>query len=142
MTKRFGALALAILVAAGLATAVATPAQANYDNCDNRVCLYDDINGGSFLYGVYAGPGTCVNIPSPVNDRADSFYNALFTSARHAQFYQNANCTGHAMHDTTGFGGTTQPFPAGRLGTFIRDLSHISCHCDRNKVTSIFFNTG
>lgn len=141
--KRVATVAAGVLVALGL---LATPARAAYSDCFvGYVCVWDGLNAsGTLLFAASTTPGHCVNVPTSANDRAESFYNHLTNTGKGAQFYRDANCTGHGLHDTTGYGGPTQPFLAGYMGNFILldNPQQFGCqnHCDRNIATAIWFN--
>lgn len=139
------ALLVSLAVAFGV-FAVATPAHAAWSSCSiGWVCVWDGNAGsGSPLYSApIQGAGTCHNISSWANDQANSFYNHM-GNGRHVQFYADANCTGHGLHkDNNGIatGGIFDPFEDGEVGTILMS-GNGNCHCDRNKMTSIFFNNG
>jgi hypothetical protein len=118
-------------------------ANASWSQCwIGHVCIWDINSGsGTLLYSAHAQPpGTCQNIPSSAEDRANSFYNHM-NNGRHVQFYGGDNCSGHALHKNDGSGGSLDPYYDGETGTFI-DTGTSPCHCDSNRASSIFFNTG
>jgi hypothetical protein len=130
---------------------VGSPAHAAYADCTSGwVCLFDSTNGTTKIWEGVAAPGTCVYVGDSDNDRGTSFINRLF-NGRRVQFYENYNCTGHAMHRAVdNYGGSTQPFPSGFQGNFQNiDYPHwAGCgtyptdHCDNNKTSAVFFNNG
>lgn len=132
-----GITAALVMVAGGVAV-TAAPAYANYDNCPTGVvCLYDGPDGtGTLLFHEWHPAGTCRNLASSVNDRADSFYVRL-GGGKHAQFYWDANCGGHRLHD---IGLSSGPFGNGASESFI--YSNTRGHWDRNVATSVFYNAG
>lgn len=149
MKRKIAALLVGLAVALGLTGVAASPAQAAYNDCwTGYFCLFDNPDGnGLLLFAAWSQPGTCINVPTSANDRADSYINRL--GVRYAQVYRDANCTGHALHKTNGFGGPNQPFPSAgenRQGSFINVDNVVlpGCgspdHCDRNIATSIWFN--
>src|SRR5215211_4731786 len=94
--------------AIALIAVLPTPAQASVSDCPyGTVCIWDD-SFGVMLDSYWSGPGTCHNLNSADNDKANSFYNRL--STRHVQFYRDANCTGTLLRD---WNGSTGPFAAG-----------------------------
>ena len=131
--------AMAIVLAlVGVQLMTQSPALANYDNCPTGlVCLYDGPDGtGTLLFHEWHSPGTCWNLASSVNDRADSFYVRL-GGGKHAQFYWDANCAGHRLHDVNLSSG---PFANRASESFI--YSNTRGHWDRNRATSVFYNAG
>jgi len=138
--RRLATLLAALVAALGLTAVTAGPASASWDACiPDRVCLWDGNDAtGTFLFMQLWAPGTCVNVITSINDRANSFRNRM-SAGRGVQFYRDANCTGHAMHHTNGYGGPNGPFLPGAFGNFISD-GKATCHCDRNIVTSVIYN--
>jgi hypothetical protein len=140
-------LAVTAVVALNLALMVwvESPAQAAFTDCPaGNVCLWSAANYTGILDIVHRAPGTCYNIPSMYNDRADSFYNHLGTG-KHVQFYRHVDCNPDRFnthpsphHDTTEWAG---PFPDGYHDAFIAVGTPL-VHNDRNNTSSIFFNTG
>lgn len=154
---RIAALLAALVLTLGLSSAVASPAHAAYIDCwTGYACVFDGQNGtGALLFASNAPRGSCVNIPSSVNDRATSYVNRL--SGRGFQVYRDAGCQGHALHKDNGYGGSTQPFPPlnapyptylNASGNFINIDNEVlpGCghpdHCDNNIASSFFFNNG
>jgi hypothetical protein len=149
VTRRVAVAALSLVLGFSAVVVIAAPAHAAYSDCwTGNFCLFDGNDGsGQLLFSTSAPRGTCVNIPTNENDRANSYINRL--GVRYAQVYRDANCTGHGLHKTNGFGGPSQPFPpAGdnRQGSFINVNNVVlpGCsnpdHCDRNIATSIWLN--
>jgi hypothetical protein len=121
---------------AGLTVVAVSPAQAAYSDCpNNRVCLFDSNNGGTLIWAGYVSPGICHNLPSDVNNRANSFVNKLDGIERAVQFYDNSNCQPIALRRQQN--SSIGPHFTGAQDNFYQDmlLSH------RNRATSIWFNT-
>jgi hypothetical protein len=142
MIKRLALkLTLTLAVALALVGISAVPASAAYSNCwTGYVCIWDGNDGtGDLIFSYSAGPGVCANVPASANDRANSFYNRMYSTGRYVQFFQHAGCTGHILHNTANDDG---PFSSGWLGNFEQLSQHQFCHCDRNILTSMRFSGG
>lgn len=136
MNRLFQSLVV-LTVVVGVTTVVANPAHAAYSNCPlGNVCIWDGLNGsGSPMYVHSGAPGTCINLPSSVNNRAESFYNHLSGLNRAVQFYDGSGCTGTLLRrQSNGSGG---PHFSGAADNFY--LDHFLNH--RNRATSIFYNS-
>jgi hypothetical protein len=124
-----------LLITVGL---TATPAYASLSECASGwVCLYDNANFSVKILSTFGNRGTCVNIPSYANDRADSFYNKL-NNGTSIRIYQDANCVNELyVNDPVGDGCLLGPFPDLRAYNICnRPLAH-GGHVDINKLTSI-----
>ena len=131
---RIVAAAVAAVVGLGLGVVAAAPASAAASDCPNgQVCLWDDSNFNTMLVAVARTPGSCYNLPSNLNDRANGFYNRLL-GGKHVQMYKDVNCTGPLLRN---WGGSTGPFPVGEVSLFY----HNTFANDQNRLTSIWFNT-
>lgn len=135
--KRTITLLLAAMLAVGFSVAVSSPAHAAWACVTNTVCLWDGSSGtGALLFQQSWAPGQCVNMQANY-DRANSFKNNLLSKG--VQFYEHANCQGHAEHRVGGDGGLYDPFLPSESGTFFQSGTPI-CHCDRDEVSSLWFN--
>lgn len=110
----------------------------SYTQCTSGyVCGWTQYNGaGEYVLNppIYRSPGTCYNLPSSDDNRINSIYNHL-GNGHHVQGYVDRNCTGtHIFTDCCG----SSPVPAGAQ-TNVQAGPVID---SRNKMSSIFFNTG
>jgi hypothetical protein len=138
MTRRLAVLAAVLLTAVGL---VATPAQASglADCPGGYVCAWDNSDWTGLLFRIAGLSGTCHNVPSGTNDRANAFMNHR-NDLKHVQMYKDANCTGPLLRNWNGW---TGPFPAyADPNSYSLFYKTICCANDQDKLSSIFFNTG
>lgn len=140
MRKTITRALVVLAMATGIGAVAAAPAQAAYSDCTvGYVCLWNDSGGVGFPSLVRNDPpGTCYNVPTFWNDKMDSFSNRLLFG-KHVQFYKDANCTGHLMHQQNN-NRSSGPFGSDPV-TSDNFLSSIN-HNDRNILTSIWFNNG
>jgi hypothetical protein len=143
----------ALLIAAGCTLVATTPAHASLSQCGvGYLCLWSSPNYGGSIHKIPLKPkGYCYNVPGGFNDIADSAYNNYTGfSKRWVQYYQNAGCTGHLLHNdayceqgpwepgvaaTPKFFTHESPETGGNCGT------HFNPYHDVNILTSVFFNT-
>jgi peptidase inhibitor family I36 len=150
MKRKVTSLLLATLAGVVVFFAAPAPVQASLSSCTfNFVCLWDGDNyeTGTFLGQWQSGRGTCVNLPSLVNDKANSFYNHMDPEpvtgvGRHMQLYRDINCTGYALRVnvrcSSGCTWWAGPYPA----SYHNNLLTVLGTSDDNRASSIWFNSG
>jgi hypothetical protein len=136
----------AILITTALAVLglAASPAQAltGYARCEGWgfVCTFNGPDGTGTMTYVFGSAARCSNMPASANNTADSFINKREgNTSHHVQFYDGANCTGERL-GTYPYG-WEGPYESGYRSSFY-EVPRAGGHSERNKVSSVWFNTG
>lgn len=94
-------IALVAITTGGLVAGYSSPAEAAYNNCQvERVCLYENSNGGGYVYVGRYNLKNCNNLPEGFNDITTSVWNRAPYSG--VTIFSGYNCVGNSRYIAPG----------------------------------------